>query len=173
MRHVGLAGVLVLTACGASPAPRAETTPERRAVEPAPRETVTAAVASTETTTDGGSITDGEAALEPATTRAEPSPECVADLAAITEAMAASREGAACRSAAGCRVVMGPRHPDPEYAEVVAAADAAVLERRSSAHIERCGASAYHVAIDAFRVVEAGCEAGRCVAVETTFHVEE
>jgi outer membrane protein assembly factor BamD (BamD/ComL family) len=100
------------------------------------------------------------------------SPECEAERAEITDSMAASRDAAACVSPADCAVVMGPRHPDPEYAEVVAASDAAALEAAASAHIDRCGASAYHVAIDAFRSVEAGCDAGRCVALETTFHVE-
>lgn len=101
------------------------------------------------------------------------SPECAVARSAILAAMAASRDASTCTTPADCAVVTGPGHADPEYAEVVGAADAAALEARAEAHLAACGAFHHHEAIDAFRVVEAACLGGRCAANETTFHVEE
>lgn len=98
---------------------------------------------------------------------------CAEARAAILAAMAASRDASTCTAPSDCAVVTGPGHPDPEEAEVVAAADATALDALAEAHLARCGAFHHHEAIGAFRVVEAACVEGRCAAAETTFHVEE
>jgi hypothetical protein len=97
-------------------------------------------------------------------------PECHDERAAVLDAMAASRRDHACTTAGECRVVTGPGHPDPEYAQVVHASDAERLDARAVAHLDRCGAFHHHEAIDAFRVIEAACVEGHCVADETTYH---
>lgn len=87
--------------------------------------------------------------------------------------MSASRAEHACTAATDCRAVMGPGHPDPEYAEVVHVADADTLEARASDHLARCGTFHHHEAIDAYREIEAACDDGHCVAHETLVHVDE
>lgn len=100
------------------------------------------------------------------------SPECVASRDAITAAVATSQTRA-CADDSECAAVTNPGHPDPEYHLVVHHGDAARIRRDAEAHLERCGAFFHHEALDAFRVVEARCVAGRCGAEETTFHIDE
>ena len=144
-------GLLVL-GCGA--ASRSTASTETAGAEPASSEAASSEAASSEA-------------------RSAESEACRAERLATLDAMEASRQGAACAVDADCAVVTGPGHPDPEYGEVVAAGDAAELDARAEAHLSRCGAFHHHEAIDAFRVIEAACSAGRCAANETVFHVEE
>ncbi len=69
-------------------------------------------------------------------------------------------------------MVLGPGHPDPEYAQVVFSGDAEALEARARDHLDRCGAFHHHEAIDAYREIEAACDEGHCVAHETLVHLD-
>jgi hypothetical protein len=114
------------------------------------------------------------AASAPAETTPAPSAEsetCCAERLATMEAMAASRARSTCGSAADCAIVTSPMSASPEDDEVVALADAASLEARAEAHLETCGAFAYHAAIDAYREVAAACVEGHCAIEETLVHV--
>lgn len=105
---------------------------------------------------------------------AEPSREteaCRGERLAILEAATRSREQA-CSTDADCVAVTNPGHPSEEVQVVVHRADGPALEARAGAHLARCGAFMHREAIDAFVVVKPSCAAGRCVATETTFHVE-
>jgi hypothetical protein len=98
---------------------------------------------------------------------------CRADRATILDVMAASRRDGTCATDADCATVTGPGHPDPEYAEVVVAADAAALEARAREHLRTCGAFHHRVTLSAYREVAAQCVAGRCAAHETLVHIDE
>ena len=87
--------------------------------------------------------------------------------------MAASRNHSTCATNADCATVTGPGHWDPEYAEVVAAVDAAAFEARARAHLDTCGAFHHHQTLSAYRVVEARCVAERCAAHEELVHVDD
>lgn len=99
--------------------------------------------------------------------------ECTEAEALILRDIASSLERL-CEADAECVAITSPHHFSEEFNEVVHTADAAALRARSRAHLDRCGATIHHEeGTDAFRVVSAVCEAHRCTARETNFHIEE
>jgi hypothetical protein len=99
-------------------------------------------------------------------------PECRSERAAILDAMSRSRERL-CASDADCVTVTNPGSAVHEFDHVVHATDHDELERRSQAHLARCGAFFHYEPIDAVRVVEPRCRDGRCQEEETILHIDE
>ena len=119
----------------------------------------------------------GDGSIEQECCFCEPEPpresaECVSSRDAITAAVTRS-QSRACAADSECAAVTNPRHPDPEYHLVVHQQDAEQIRRDAEAHLERCGATLHHEAINAVRVVEPRCLQSRCGAEETTLHIEE
>ncbi len=91
----------------------------------------------------------------------------------MVAAAADARAGHPCVSDTECVAIMGPLHPSEEYDIVVPAVDRARMEARVDGHYAACGTLRHHEVIDAFVSVEPVCEAQRCVARETIFHIEQ
>jgi hypothetical protein len=98
--------------------------------------------------------------------------ECAKTQAALLNAIERSRERP-CQASTDCATILGPRHHLDDYREVVHAQDAAALNQRASAQLERCGETIHHADIGVYRVVEARCIEARCAVSETNMHLEE
>lgn len=117
------------------------------------------------------------AAADPTPTAIPPaasaeSAECKAERLEILDAVAAS-QARPCAADAECATATNPGSFVKEFDVVVNTADREALDSRSRAHLDRCGAFYYYEPINAIRVVEAVCRAGRCAEEETVLHVDE
>ncbi len=100
------------------------------------------------------------------------SSECAKTQAALLAEIERSRERP-CQANTDCATILSPRHHLDDYREVVHAQDAAALNQRASAQLERCGETIHHADIGVYRVVEARCIEARCAVSETNLHLEE
>ena len=120
----------------------------------------------------GCAPTPTPAAVQPTPSATAASSECAKTQAALLAEIERSRERP-CQANTDCATILSPRHHLDDYREVVHAQDAAALNQRASAQLERCGETIHHADIGVYRVVEARCIEARCAVSETNLHLEE